>query len=688
MVPFSNQSLSLIALQYELALLIGQDLRLVPMLRRFFPPTLKLLGCRAAHVWLRDEETGNLAHRFSYPGHDTRRLSEDGPLTEAVAFHSVAPEEAQVVNLGDEGWAHFLPLGERGFCVLVRSEDPLAHEIKAALSPIFDRLRTACAACIEHEQTEALRAQATLGEQKLRTVFETVGEVIFQLDDGGRVESLNPAWTRITGRPVAGSLGRRLTDLLNTDDDNAAELQRQLMTVTNENLAFNAQVNTPDGEIRHLSVQLKRARHSGGGASRLIGTMVDTTEQHRLVDRLVHARARAEEANNAKSAFLANMSHEIRTPMNGVIGLAQVALAETREPETRNQLAMILDSAEHLLTVINDILDFSRIEAGQIAFHETEFDLPALLADTLAQMRLPVEQKGLSLSLKTDQGLPHRVRGDAIRIKQVLLNLLGNACKFTSTGSITLRARPVDNELLRFEVEDTGIGIPAEKQQCIFDAFAQADNSIVRGYGGTGLGLTISRRLVELMNGEIGLESAPGAGSRFWFTARLECVKSPDTRVQTTAHPTPARRQARSDRHARLNILVAEDNLINRRLMEALLRQMGHNASFAENGQVAVASRSEREFDLVLMDMQMPVMDGLTATRAIRKYEALSGIRPVPVFALTANAMAVDREACLAAGMDGHLPKPLKRSALDAVLRDIERRSTPTTLQDRTDNEQ
>ena len=679
MVPFANQSLSLIALQYELALLIGQDLRLVPMLRRFFPPALKLLGCRAAHVWLRSEENGQLEHRFSYPSHDARRLSEDGPLTEAVIRHSGAPPNPQAVHLGDEGWAHFLPVRERGFCVLVRAGEPLGAEIQAALSPIFDRLATACAACGEHEKTEALRSQAAIGEQRLRTVFETVGEVIFQLDDRGRVEFLNPAWTRITGRPVSANLGKRLTDLLETDDDNTADLVRHMMTVTRENLAFNARVTTPSGDIRHLSVQLKRAHDAGEGGSRLIGTMVDTTEQHRLIDRLVHARARAEEANKAKSAFLANMSHEIRTPMNGVIGLAQVALAETQEPETRNQLGMILDSAEHLLAILNDILDFSKIEAGQIAFNVADFDLHTLLADTVSQMRVPAEQKGLALSLEMDEGLPARVRGDGTRLKQVLLNLLGNACKFTSSGSVTLRALRKDADLLRFEVEDTGIGIPPEKQEHIFAAFAQADDSIVRAYGGTGLGLTISRRLVELMNGEIGLESQAGAGSLFWFTARLEPTPDADEPQATTRTAVTSTPPKSPEQTTKLSILVAENNLINRRLMEALLRQMGHDATFAENGQIAVACRAERNFDLVLMDMQMPVMDGLSATRAIRKYESLSGIRPVPIFALTANAMASDREACLAAGMDGHLPKPLKRSVLESVLREIGYRTAPTT---------
>ena len=688
MVPFANQSLSLIALQYELALLIGQDLRLGPMLRRFFPPTLKLLGCRAAHVWLREETSGVLSHRFTYPSHDARRLAEDCALTEAVSGYSSASGSPLAVHLVDEGWAHFIPLRNLGLCVLVRAGDALSDEVSAALSPIFDRLSTACAACLEHENTEALRAKAAEDELRLRTVFETVGEVIFQLDDRGRVETLNPAWTRITDLPVANSIGKRLTDLVIADDDDTADLVRIMLTGSNEALAFNAHVRTLDRDLRHVSVQLKRAYIRGEEGSRIIGTMVDTTEQHVMIDRLTHARARAEEANKAKSAFLANMSHEIRTPMNGVIGLAQVALEETGEPETRKHLEMILGSAEHLLTIINDILDFSKIEAGQISFQDADFDLHALLADTIAQMRRPLEQKGLALALEADERLPQRVHGDATRLKQVLLNLIGNALKFTHQGGVTVRARSMDDGLLWFEVEDTGIGIPAEKQLAIFAAFAQADDSIVRAYGGTGLGLTISLRLVELMNGTISLESTPGVGSRFRFTARL---REPDADsgvpapVETpisdepTAPATPAEQLTPAERQRKLRILVAEDNLINRRLMEAMLRQMGHEAEFAENGQKAVSCRTESEFDLVLMDMQMPIMDGLSATRAIRELEARTGVRRVPVYALTANAMTSDRDACLAAGMDGHLAKPLKRVALEAVLREISAQDRITT---------
>lgn len=678
MVPFANQSLSVIALQYELALLIGQDLRLVPMLRRFFPPALKLLGCRAAHVWLNSEDTGELAHCFSYPSYDARRLTEQGPLTQAISVHTQDHTSLRTVHLGEAGWGQFLPLRKEGFCLLINSSGQLDQEICIALLPIFERLTTACIACRVHEKTEILRDKASVGEMRLRTVFETVGEVIFQLDSRGRVEFLNPAWTRITGKQVSDCLGKRFTDLIETDDDNTADLLRHILTDTYENFNFEGWTLTLTGESRNLSVQLMRTKNFDGKTTQLIGTMVDTTEQHRLIARLRHARAHAESANQAKSAFLANMSHEIRTPMNGVIGLAQVALNDTREPSTREQLGLILDSAEHLMAVLNDILDFSKIEAGQVSFNESVFDPRAFLVDTVAQIRAQADQKGLALMLDAHENLPRAVRADATRLKQILLNLLNNACKFTSAGSITLRARLDESDAMLFEVQDTGIGVPEDKQEHIFTTFAQADDSIVRSYGGTGLGLSICRRLVELMGGKIGLESKPGEGSRFWFAVSLQIISDIDRRnAIDTSSPEKLATSTDRSQTSKLNVLVVEDNHINRRLMEALLSQMGHNATFAENGELGVALRLQQDFDLVLMDMQMPVMDGLTATRAIREYEARVGATPVPIFALTANAMASDQAACLAAGMDGHLPKPLKRSKLEAVLDEIHRSVEP-----------
>ncbi len=678
-MPFANQSLSLIALQYELALLIGQDLRLAQMLRRFFPPALKLLGCRAAHVWLKDGENNACKHRFSYPSHDGRRLTNDPELSALVSRYALNPAQPESFHLGDGAWALFMPLQKRGFCMIVKASEPLGSDSIAALLPIFDRLATACAACEQYEKTEALRLLADENAQRFRTVVETVGEVIFELDECGQVLFLNPAWFRVTGRSAGEGIGLHVFELLGLSDAAAVARVQSVLDADSDGVEFSHSTQTIKGESRHFDIRIKRSLDLGGEGRRLIGTMVDTTEQRALIERVQHARARAEEANSAKSAFIANMSHEIRTPMNGVIGLAQVALDEPDQATVKEHLKLILGSADHLLTIINDILDFSKIEAGRYTLQEDVVNLSELLGNVCSQMRLQAEKKGLWLKLDLPDDKTFWVRGDATRLRQVLINLLGNAIKFTLQGGVTLRARAEADNMWRFEIEDTGIGVAPEKQKIIFSAFTQADDSIARSFGGTGLGLTISCRLVELMHGQVGLDSTVGRGSLFWFTARLASVQvSACANADKAVEASGEHRVMLNEKTGfqALDILVAEDNLINRKLMDAMLRQMGHNPVFAENGEKALAQRIHEDYHLILMDMQMPVMDGLTATRAIRDHEQRHAMTPVPIYALTANAMDSDRDACLVAGMDGFLAKPLRKAALQSALDEVINRLT------------
>ena len=373
-------------------------------------------------------------------------------------------------------------------------------------------------------------------------------------------------------------------------------------------------------------------------------------------------------ASRAKSDFLANMSHELRTPLNGVVGMASLLDDSGLGGEQQKLVGFIKTSADHLLTVINDILDFSKIEAGMMVIEKAPFDLRRTLEEIGIISGPLARDKGLELVLEVDEAVPGWVIGDVVRLRQVLLNLVGNAVKFTASGGVTVRVAPAGgrslNPVLRFSVRDTGIGIAADKQAAVFENFTQADSSTTRSYGGTGLGLSICRQLVELMGGVIGLESAPGRGSEFWFSLTLDPADEAASRPQ--AAPDAAEAGAGAGAVQGCRVLLAEDNPINQVYARRLLAMMGAEVTAASNGEEAVRLVREQEFDLVLMDCQMPVMDGYQATAAIR---ALGGAHAdLPIIALTAFAMADDRDACLAAGMNDYVTKPVDRAALTAAI--------------------
>ncbi|WP_306605769.1 ATP-binding protein [Azonexus sp.] len=520
------------------------------------------------------------------------------------------------------------------------------------------------------------------------TILDNVSAYIYLKDTNGRYLYAN--------RQVRELFRCSLEALIGQDDSRffSAASFRQLQLndarVLTQGETIHLEENNIDswnGDLHtYWTVKLPLRNEASGEIYALCGISTDITERKQAELQLSHhkdelehevrlrtldllqARDTAEAANRAKSAFLANMSHELRTPMNAIMGMTGILLRHAEDDRLREQLGKIDQASKHLLSVINDILDLSKIEAERMELAQIAFRLGEVIENVTSLLGSRARDKQLELLVDRPAELDHlALLGDPLRLGQILLNLVGNAIKFTEQGSVTLRIRrqeTKDNSLmLRFEVSDTGIGIAPEAQRRLFTAFEQADNSMTRKYGGTGLGLAISKRLIRLMGGEIGVDSEVGRGSTFWFTIRTrenrQPAAMPENPGASAGYPTPLLE------HAGARVLLVEDEPINREVSLALLEEVKLSVDLAEDGLQAIALAEKNAYDLILMDVQMPHLNGLDATQQIRQ---LPGHANTPILAMTANAFDEDRRACLDAGMNDHIGKPIAPETLFAAL--------------------
>jgi PAS domain S-box-containing protein len=489
----------------------------------------------------------------------------------------------------------------------------------------------------------------------LDLVLDNVDAYVYLKDRDRRYRYVNAKMAAACGLPAARIVGRRDRDVMPPAQADALwALDRPVLELGEKRAEQNAFAGS-DGVARELwSVKVPVRVDGDGDVEAVLCVATDVTELHAL-------KARADAASRAKSDFLSNMSHEIRTPMNSIIGMAHLALKRAQDPRQRDYLDKIHHSAQHLLGIINHILDFSRIEAGKVELELLDFTLDALMRNVASQLGAQAAARGLELAFDVAPELQRPLRGDPLRLEQVLLNFVGNAIKFSGRGTIHVRARverTVGADLLvHVDVEDHGIGIAADDLAQLFAPFHQADPSTTRIHGGTGLGLVISKQLAELMGGSVGATSTPGRGSTFWFTARLQPVPA--------APPAAAAPPAGEGALAGLTILLVEDNAFNQLVARELLEDAGAAVVVADDGAQALDRLAERPVDCVLMDVQMPVMDGYEATRRIRANPRLAGLK---VIAMTANAGIEDQARCLAAGMDEFLTKPAAPETLVATI--------------------
>jgi PAS domain S-box-containing protein len=524
-------------------------------------------------------------------------------------------------------------------------------------------------------------AERKHAEQELDRYFTLSLDMLCIADYAGYFKRLNPAWERTLGYGLAELTASPFIDFVHPEDRAATLAEVQRLAQGKDTISFENRYRAKDGSYRWMLWNATPFAQQ----QLIYAAARDITERKHAEGKIRRLKEEAEAANRAKSDFLARMSHEIRTPLNVVIGMGDVLERTALNTEQRQYVRVFQKAGSNLLTLINDLLDLSKVESGRMTLEEIDFELSGVTNSVVEIMSLRAEQKGIELRSEILPGVPPRFRGDPDRLRQVLINLVSNAIKFTGKGHVLVRIEPDPGNQhyasLRFSVSDTGVGIPPDKLSVIFEAFTQADVSTTRMYGGTGLGLAISKRLVELMNGRIWAENNPGQGATFYFTATF----APASQAKAS-HPAEPRREAPHGALTGMRLLVADDSDDNRLLVAEYLKDLGCELEFAENGQVAVERFCSGDFDLVLMDLQMPVMDGYAAVRRIRGWEEDQQRRFTPIIALTASALETELRRALDAGCTAYLRKPIRLVTLvDALAQHAKNvRQTDLSPQERT----
>lgn len=519
---------------------------------------------------------------------------------------------------------------------------------------------------------ERKRIEATLKdrEERFRNLFEGAPDAILLADAlTGIIIDANPAAENLLAQSKLQLIGTHQSKLHSTENNKFGgltftefvnNLKHSVSPIKAETIFLNSR-----GE--NIPVEMTSSLIIIDGKTVIQGIIRDITERKKFEAELIKAKEIAESATKSKSRFLANMSHEIRTPMNGIIGMANILKTSKLDHDQQEHLNLISISANNLLAIINDILDLSKIESDQLTFENIDFDLIENINDIIKILQIKTNEKNIDLNISYTDNTPQYIKGDPIRLNQIILNLVNNAIKFTDKGSVNVFVSKIyenNNKIkLMFKIIDTGIGISDAGQKKLFKEFSQVYSYTTRKHGGTGLGLAISKKLSEKMNGEIGVESELGKGSTFWFTVEVGIGNSPD-KIENEISELNNIKSNKS-----LRILIAEDNLINQKVARMTLEKLGHFIDIAENGEIAVEKYLANEYDLILMDVQMPIMNGIDATRQIRKIEeAINKTKGIKIVAMTANVMKEDKEEYLASGMDDYVSKPFKINELISIL--------------------
>jgi PAS domain S-box-containing protein len=543
---------------------------------------------------------------------------------------------------------------------------PLGLDEELAVNlALDDAIAVSVVAHVERQETYIHEA-----EERMRSVTMNVIDGVITLDGQGIIDSFNPAAERIFGYAADEVIGQHVTMLM---PQSQLEMlgERVAVSLHGGEVDIKGQRHEVEGRRKNGAVFPMEVAISEINFNRrrfYIGILQDITDRKRAERAVQEAKEAAERANQAKSEFLANISHELRTPMNAILGMTELALEENLTPGARDYIQTARESAGSLLALLNELLDFSRIESGKMILEAAPFSLRQIIDETVNTFLVQTAEKGLAFNFDIDDDVPDQLIGDPLRLRQVLINLVSNAIKFTDYGEVQIHVGVTswtDDEVsLLVSVVDTGIGISDADQRRIFAPFTQADSSTTRVYGGTGLGLAIASTLVGMMGGKIWLESTLGSGSTFYFTARF--ALQPGTSAEPAAHVSLAAESSEATNRPsdhRLHVLLAEDTRANQKLIVSLLGKRGHAVKVVGNGREAADEMVRENFDLVLMDVQMPVMDGFQATAAIRSL-ADPEKASVPIVAMTAHAMRGDRERCLAAGMDAYIAKPIETRKL------------------------